>query len=171
METNEKQETEEKAGKQVLLEEFPAWQRARELNRLVSEVKSKEDRDSYRGARDTLQYSAESLIQIIAGMFVKTRKISEASKQVITEELARFKTALYLRYDRGQVERDQFTAILQGLARVGLEVEKFAETQRAKYKEELKKETPFDSDTVEGEPSLAAKKIVSRRKNNGKNNA
>ena len=127
-----------------VLELFPAWQKARELNKVISSSKRKTGPHDYDyGPRGSLGAQSAYIMHDLSELYIligNSRAVHTCRR--ILESLSRLKSAAYLEFDTGKLTKEQFEEILLPLRRLETELQAIS-----KLIEEHKKETNGPEET------------------------
>ncbi|MCE5299568.1 MAG: hypothetical protein LLG37_01675 [Spirochaetia bacterium] len=106
------------------LESFPAWQRSRELNKVVNNaMKKQSSRESeFFNPRSPLTAQSAGIMHDISELYVLAGdRRAEGMCRRITESLSRLKSHAYLEFDTEKLKKAQFEEVLTAIR--GLDAE------------------------------------------------
>jgi hypothetical protein len=102
-----------------VLESFPAWQESRKLMNLVKDTRiiGEEDGEKYI-FRNTAARWTENIFFAAAEAFRQMKRGGYNKAENTLDDLVKFKTAIYMLFDRNKINRDDFSAIIMQASRV-----------------------------------------------------
>jgi hypothetical protein len=96
-----------------IIEAFPAWQESRKLLNLIRNIKIRGEENSDKLLfRSTAVSRAEGIFYASAEAFGHNKRGGYCRAGTVLDELIKFKTAIYMLFDRGRICRDDFSEIL-----------------------------------------------------------